>query len=123
MFPDPSTSPGRYTKTLSIDNAGIVTTADAEAGGCIRGFPCVERFEVDLLFHRSAVPLVPPHGFSPAVKSLCVVVLALPPSQAFNPILSFPLPRDLAMINYYETSGYRRRSIGERVSVLTGELL
>ena len=85
--------------------------------------PCVECFEVDLVFHRSAVPLVPPHGFSPAVKSLCVVVLALPPSQAFNPILSFPPLKDLAIINYYETSGYRRRSIGGQVGVLTGELL
>jgi hypothetical protein len=114
MFPDPSTCPGHYTKTLPIDNAGIVTTADAEAGGCIRGFPCVEHFEVDFVFHQSAVPLVPPHGFSPTVKSLRVVVLALPPSQTFNSIHSFHLLEDLAVINCYETSGHGRRSIGGR---------
>jgi hypothetical protein len=101
-FPDPLTSPGRYTNTLFIDSAEFVTVADAEAGGWIRGFSCVERFEVDIASHEFAPPLVPFHGFSPAVKSLRVVVLALPPSSIFNLILSFPLLEDLTVVNYFE---------------------
>ena len=38
-FPDPSTSPTHYTKTLFIDCVRVrVAVADAEAGGWIRGF-------------------------------------------------------------------------------------
>jgi len=36
-FPDPSTSPAHYTKTLFIDCL-LVTVSDAEAGGWIRSF-------------------------------------------------------------------------------------
>ena len=46
-FPDPSTSPARYTKTLFINGAEVVTAADAEIGGWIRGFSRVVRLEVE----------------------------------------------------------------------------
>ena len=39
MFPDPSTSPGHYARTLFVDYFRItVADADSEAGGWIRGF-------------------------------------------------------------------------------------
>ena len=101
-FPDPLTSPGRYAKTLSINNAELATVADAEAGGWIRGFSSVQRFEVNTASHESTAPFVPFHGFSSAIKSLRVVILALPPSSIFNLILSFPLLEDLTMVNYFE---------------------
>jgi hypothetical protein len=108
-FPDPSTSPGCYTKTLSVGYSEAVTAADAEAGGWIRGFSRVERLTVE---SRARYPdpdeletsLVPFHGLSPVVKSLHVTVPVLPPSQAFSLILSFPLLEDLAVAIYYETS-------------------
>jgi hypothetical protein len=102
-FPDPSTSPARYVKALSLD----FEAPDAEVGGWIRGFSRVEHLEVGcqgLSTDTSATPLVPFHGFSPFIKSLRVIVLALPPSALFNLILSFPLLEDLAVIVHREVS-------------------
>ena len=45
-FPDPSTSPARYTKTLFIDCPHAVTAADAGEGGWIKVFSQVARLEV-----------------------------------------------------------------------------
>jgi hypothetical protein len=95
-FPDPSTSPTRYTKILSVGCAHVVTAADAEEGGWIRGFSRV----VHLVVASSArypnpnqpgISLTPFHGLSPAIKSLRVAVLRLPSSRVFGLILSFPL--------------------------------
>jgi hypothetical protein len=108
-FPDPSTSPARYAKTLYISCPHVVTAADAESGGWIRGFSRVEQLHVGAYvlasgFKESATPLVPFHGFSPVIKSLRVVILALPPSPIINLILSFPLLEDLAVTVYREMS-------------------
>jgi hypothetical protein len=97
-FPDLSTSPAHYAKTLFIDRLQVVTAAEAETSGWIRGFSRVEHLEVNLDFRQSAVPLVPFHGFSPAIKSLRVVICTLPFSQLFNLIFSFPLLEDLIVI-------------------------
>ena len=101
MFPNPSTSPARYVKTLSIDCA-----ADVGAGGWISGFSRVVHLEVTAHIHfdELATPLVPFHGLSPIVKSLRVIVLALPSSQIFGLILSLPLLEDVTVIASYETS-------------------
>jgi hypothetical protein len=110
-FPDPSTSPAHYAKTLSIDSPAVVTAVDAEVGGYIGSFSSVtgletgaDRTEPD--FDQSAIPLAPFHGFSPAIKSLCLVIPALPLSQVFNLILSFPLLEDLDVILVGESSDY-----------------
>jgi len=59
IFPDPSTSPARYAKTLTID-IQVAATADAEAGGWIIGFSYVERLALMAHLNRSAVsPPVP----------------------------------------------------------------
>jgi hypothetical protein len=102
LFPDPSTSPARYAKTLSIDCAAT----DVGAGGWISGFSRVVHLEVTAHFHfdESATPLVPFHELSPIVKSLRVIVLALPSSQIFSLIFSFPLLEDVTVIASYETS-------------------
>jgi hypothetical protein len=46
-FPDPSTSPACYANILFIDCIQVVTAADAEAGGWIRGFSRVVHLKVD----------------------------------------------------------------------------
>jgi hypothetical protein len=102
-FPDPSTSPARYTKELLINRPQIVTAADAEPGGCIRGFSRVEQLAMgtpatDFNFRQPTTPLVPFHGFSPAMKSLRLAFLSFPLPQIFNLILSFPLLEDLAVL-------------------------
>jgi hypothetical protein len=103
-FPDPSTSPAGYTKTLFIDCPQVST-----AGSWIRDFSRVEHFGVGahidaLVFdlNESPTPLVLFHGFSPALKTLDVIVRALPSSQIFNLVLSFPLLEDLMVIVHRE---------------------
>ena len=99
IFPDPSTSPARYAKTLTIGRFQVFTAADAEAGGWISSFSYVERLEMMVRPNgsRGAVSLLPFCGFSPVLKSLCLDFYALPPSQIFDLILSFPLLEDLSV--------------------------
>ena len=102
-FPDPSTSPAHYTKTLFVSSLHFATAIDAEAGGWIRGFSRVVVLKVvDLgaYVDEPGANLVPFHGFSPVIKSLYVKVPTLPASQVFDLILSFPLLEDLTVITY-----------------------
>ena len=99
-FPDPSTSPARYAKTLSIACTHVVTATDAEAGGWIRGFTRVVHLEVgcrSMFGSPSAGSLISFHTLSPILKSLHVHLPVLPPTQVFDLALSFPLLEDLAV--------------------------
>ena len=97
-FPDPSTSPARYAKKLHIVHPQVVTAADAELGGWIRGFSRVVHFKVgSSIYDLSKLSFAPFHGFSPVIKSLSVVISAFPASWIFNLILSFPLLEDLSL--------------------------
>jgi len=95
-FPDPSTSPAYYTKTLIIGCPHIITVADAETGGWITGFSRVVDFGIG--GRGFTVTFVPFHGFSSVIKSLRVSFTVLSPPQIFNLILSFPLLEDLTVI-------------------------
>jgi len=91
-------------KTLAINCPWAVTTADAEAGGWIRGFSCLAHLEVggyseaDIL---STIPFVPFHGLSPCIKSLRLDFAVLPSWRIFNLIISFPLLEDLSLTVYH----------------------
>jgi len=96
MFPDPSTSPAHYTKTLSFHLQSItVTGAD-----WIKGFSRVVLF--DGLCGTRTTTLVPLHGFSLAIRSLLLKLIDLPSSQLFDFILSFPLLEDLTVYNCHD---------------------
>jgi len=108
-FPDPSTSPAHYVKTLFIGCSHVVTAADAEPGGWIRGFSQVEYLEVGS--ERSnedeaRASLVPLHGFSPIIKSLYVDFTFLPSSRIIDLVFSFPLLEDLTVITAYDIDDY-----------------
>jgi len=93
-FPDPSTSPARYTKILVVGCVHAVTAADREPGGWITGFSRVVRFGInslDMLGHWLTVTFAPFHGFSPAIKSIRVVFIFCPTSKFLDLIFSFPL--------------------------------
>ena len=99
-FPDPSTSPARYAKTLSVGCPDAVRPVDAEEGGWITGFSRVEHLALgsyvhDCGYYQPAAPFVPFHGFSPVMKSLRMEINGLPPSQIINLICSFPFLEDL----------------------------
>ena len=93
-FPNPSTSPSRYTETLRIDCPYVVTAADAEPGGWIRDFSRVVHFKVTNYDGRWD-SLLPFHRFSPVVKSIHVELYFPPLTLDF--ILSFPLLEDLTV--------------------------
>jgi hypothetical protein len=104
-FPDPSTSPARHAKTLIIS----CTVVDPEVDGWIATFSRIVYLEVGTNrpafdFNELATPLIPFHNLSPTIKSLNVVLPALPTSQVFDLILSFPLLEDLAVSVDYNTS-------------------
>ena len=107
-FPDPSTSPAKYAKTLSIDCPHAVAAADGEPGGWIRSFSNVVDMKVcsqrTYYVDEAGASLVPLHGFSPVVKALYVDFIFLPSTQIFDLILSFPLLEDLTVINSYDAS-------------------
>jgi hypothetical protein len=104
-FPDPSTSPAHYAKTLFVECPQVVVAADAEPGGWIRGFSGVVNLRVGshALSADRSFSLVPFHGLSPVLKSLHVIARSLRPSQIVNLILSFPLLEDLAMNTSFGT--------------------
>jgi len=96
-FPDPSTSPAHYTRTL------LIGCADVELGSWIGGFSQVVRLELvsqSMYINESEISLVPLHGFSPVLKSLRVAFAVLPSSRIFDLLLSFPHLDDLAVISF-----------------------
>ena len=105
MFPNPSTSPAYYTRTLSITFCPDATTAGTEEGSWITTFSRVVHFEIgthsdpasESLMSDPTKFLVPFHGFSPALKSLHVVFNALPSRCVFDFIHSFPLLEELSV--------------------------
>jgi hypothetical protein len=105
-FPDPSTSPARYADTLSVGCPHAVTAADAEEGGWITGFSRAVHLEVDSrgLLYGTRFSLIPFHGFSLVVKSLCVYTPVILARRVLGLVLSFPLLEDLAVKTYFETS-------------------
>jgi hypothetical protein len=123
-FPDPSTSPAHYAKTLSVGCSEVVTAADAEEGGWIRDFSSVVHLEVGSQgpFASISSSLVPFHCFSPAVKSLRIAFPVLPFPQVFNLIFSFPLLEDLAVTSSYDGSDRPPTARPLRSPMLTGSL-
>lgn len=94
-FPDSSTSPACYVKYLFIRWPQIVEATSAENGGWVSTFSSVVYLLLDTSRTgddwEAAITLTPLYGFSPVLKYLTVVLVALPPSQFSNLINSFPL--------------------------------
>jgi hypothetical protein len=93
-FPNPLSSPGRWTKTLRIACIGNITTAEAGAGSWIKAFSNVCSFEVHTppAFHVSLVLF---HGFSVALKSIMIYFGPANFEEIFKLLFSFPLLEDL----------------------------
>ena len=112
-FPDPSTSPAHYAKTLNFDYSHLVTAADGEPGGWITGFSGVVHLKMDnniMLSRALAAGFIPFHGFSSVIKSLHIYFVHLPSPQCSDLILSFPLLEDLIVralvVSLYDNGHY-----------------
>jgi len=104
-FPDPSTSPARYAKALSVGCPRVVTAADGDSGRWIAAFSRVERLELggrELHARGWEVAFALFYGFSPAVKSIHMRWSSLPFSRFLYLILTFPLLEDVTMINCHD---------------------
>ena len=98
VFPDPSTSPARYTQTLVIKCSLGITAADAEEGGWISAFSRIVRFEVNGSYAtRPSISLTPFYGLSPVVKSLHLVYCIVQSSHVLDLIYLFPSLEDLSV--------------------------
>ena len=103
-FPDPSTSPAYYTRSLLIRYPWDIMVEDVEEGSWIPAFSRVAHFEVVIpTWARSdtdrEMSLVPFHAFSPALGSIRVAVANdVPLLHVSNLIHSFSRLQDLAVI-------------------------
>ena len=124
IFPDPSKSPARHTRSLSIHGLSAVTAAGTDAGGWIRTFHKVVHLRLESLDGRDQQAfLIPFHGLSPTVKSLH---LTFYPSATFFEVFdlacSFPLLEDLAVISFGPESNNGRWNAPSTSPKLTGSL-
>ena len=99
-FPDPSDSPARYTRSLSIDKSEIVALVDTGVGDWIHTFSGVVRLQ--LATFGSDISLAPLHGLFPILKSLHMVHgSSIRPSEIFGLVCSFPLLEDLSLVPFH----------------------
>ena len=105
-FPDLSTSPACYTKTLFVGCSHAITTTDAEPGGWITGFSRVVHLKLvnRVAVSYSADDFTPFNfrGFSPTIKSLHIHFIVLSISETFDLVLSFLLLENLTVTAHTE---------------------
>ena len=107
-FPDPSTSPACYTKSLYISSM-LIAGASASEGGWLATFSRVVHLTINDL--SGGIPgertifLVIFHGFTSTVKSLSIIFSSLPPSSLLNFVYSFPLLEHLSLTTYTMPTG------------------
>ena len=101
-FPDSSSSPVRYTRTLMLNCFEVVTAADAAEAGWIPTFSGVVHLYLDNFLtsipSHSEISLTPFYKFSSTLKQLFVASSVLPRLRVFNLIYSLPLLEDLSLI-------------------------
>jgi hypothetical protein len=122
-FPDPSNSPARYTRSLSIRTSQISTSVDAGAGGWIHTFSGVVRLHVDISGDNRdrGVTFSSLRGLSPTLKSLRLVSnMVPPPSETFGLVCSFPLLEDLALLFFITGTEVDRWSVPSTSPKFTG---
>ena len=112
-FPDPSNSPTRHTRSLSIRVSLVITSVNTGVGGWIHTSNGSVRLFVDIREFDSGgkIFLVPLHGLSSTLKSLHLAHgSSAPSSEIFGLVCFFPLLEDLAL-DYFdgdsEVDGWR----------------
>jgi len=96
-FPDPTNSPARHARSLSIRHPHLVTTADVDT---ITTFCYVE--SMDMItdgWNDERISLTPLHGLSPVLRSLYLSFMFIPDSEIFGLVCSFPLLEDFALVS------------------------
>jgi hypothetical protein len=118
-FPDPSSSPAHFTRSLGIYGPPVVTAARA----WIRSFCHAIELEVDTTQDTDGrLSLVHLCGFSPTLKSLHLYCTPTPLPEIFDLICSFPLLEDLTLDYDNLRSNVNEWSAPSTSPVLSGSL-
>ena len=109
-FADPSTSPARYVRTLTIDGPDLITITSPDADPWLRSFHLIERLVIDTARRRDVkFSFFQLRGSFPILKSLDITCAYIPPSEVFGLICSFPLLKVLYLdseVPMRETDGW-----------------
>jgi hypothetical protein len=98
VFPDPSSSPSRYTRILTLHGSTTVNATSTHACAWVRTFSHIVDLRISAVqWNTSQVSLVPLHELFPTLSSLSLCRFYIPPSQVLKLIYSFPLLRDLRL--------------------------
>jgi hypothetical protein len=92
-FSDPSNSPARHTRSLSVRGIPSITAADTDEGGWISTFHNIVHLHLES--GGSEDSLTPFYGLSPTLRSLR---LTTTPVEVLDLICSFPLLEDLTLV-------------------------
>jgi len=114
-FPDPSSSPGHHTHTLSISFKPVITGTDTGASNWIHTFHNVVHLELSFL---SWAPLAL-YGLFPILRSLSLWCTPFD----FSLICSFPLLEDLALVVPASLMDVERSNATLASPKLTGTLI
>ena len=118
MFPDPSNSPTRHTRSLSVRGLLFDTAVDGDMGSWICPFQNLVHLHLECLeWDDYDIPLASFHGLSPTLRSLRLTSTS---SEVLGLICSFPLLEDLALVSLRPGGGaWNTPSISPK---LTGSL-
>ena len=117
VFPDPSTSPARYAKTMFTGCPRVLTALAAKEGCWVSAFSRVVDLKMNIvgrIGENKAISLVPFHRFSPVLKCLDILYSDIPPSKIFKFICSFPLLEDVLLRTLDHSLTERDHSLTER---------
>ena len=123
VFPDPSNSPAHYARTLTIHGHQLINAAGTDTGRWIRAFRNVVNLYITTYgLGGDKFSLVPLHGLSPTVRSLCLDLTRTQPSEVVGLMCSFPLLEDLTLLIYNYGYGIDRWTAPSTSPRLTGSL-
>ena len=110
IFPDPSTSPARHARTLTISGPALFAITSPDANAWLRSFHLVEQLVVDHagLQDGKLSSFVRLRGLSSTLRSLGLSYPTIAPSEVSGLVCSFPLLDDLHLRSYWPTGGVGR---------------
>lgn len=121
-FPDPTSSPASYTRSLFIFGIPTITIEDTCLGGWIRTFNGIVHLHVEPLGRDDQLSLAPLYGLSSTLKSLRLVHTSVPSPEVLGLVCSFPLLEDLALVSFGRSNMADQWNIPPTSPKFTGSL-
>ena len=123
-FPDPSNSPAHHARSLSVGACSFYTTASMDVRPWICSFRHVTKLRVYTIWYDdSQVYLTQLQGFSPVLESLSLIYSAIPTSEIFDLVCSFPSLNDLSLVSLTDEETKGGWAIPSTSPKFTGQLV